>query len=177
MSLVTLGESARKRLDGDVVALLLDCHERIRRFSGLATHLSSADRPAAEIREAAEELHRYFTLAFPLHVVDEEQSLRPRLLRHPLEPDVASALETMSAEHVTGETLLEPLVAAWGELARHPSRDDIRAATLGGANRFRALLLDHLAVEESTLFPVIAERFSPAEVSDVLREMRLRRAR
>src|SRR4051812_30710357 len=62
-----------------LLAALLDCHSRIRRFSTLAIRLAEADAPPNEIAETAAAVHRYFTVALPLHAADEDLSIAPRL--------------------------------------------------------------------------------------------------
>src|SRR5262245_25640445 len=74
--LIRLGTRARK--ESDVVDRLLECHERIRNFCALACRLAEGP-PSEQAREAAAQLVRYFTVALPLHVADEEESIRPRL--------------------------------------------------------------------------------------------------
>lgn len=64
----------------DLVALLMDCHARIRHFAKLA-HRIGVDLEAtpANRSEACLAVERYFTEALPLHVQDEEESILPRL--------------------------------------------------------------------------------------------------
>ena len=64
----------------DAVGLLLDCHERIRAFTAMASRLAAPGDPGPDaIRDAAARVHRYFAEALPLHAQDEEESLAPRL--------------------------------------------------------------------------------------------------
>jgi len=177
-SLVPLGARARQAGPETVVGLLLDCHQRIRRFSALAIQLANAPAaPPAEVRDAAERVHRYFTLAFPLHVADEELSLRPRLLRHPIEAPVRQALETMSREHLEGEALLPPLVERWASWARDPDPAAARGASLQAAEQLERLLRQHLQMEETLLFPALTRWLGEAELAEVQAEMRGRRER
>ena len=58
---------------GDAVDLLLECHQRIRAFLDLADRLGPpGPDPAQAVADAAARVHRYFTLALPLHARDEE---------------------------------------------------------------------------------------------------------
>ena len=148
--------------------LLLDCHERIRKFSGIALRLSGGeDHPANEVREAAAAVHRYFTVALPLHEADEEQTLTPRLS--------GDALLTMAREHREAEALLrEELVPRWVRLMDAPTDRALRLATADPARRLSALMERHLALEEQTIFPGIDAL--PADVqAAMLAEMRGRR--
>src|SRR5688500_10721731 len=65
----------------ELIELLAACHERMRRFVRVAQSVADASPtvPATEVADAAASVHRYFTVAFPLHGIDEEASLIPRL--------------------------------------------------------------------------------------------------
>jgi hemerythrin-like domain-containing protein len=141
--------------------LLLDCHGRIRRFCAIARRLADG-APVEQAREAALALDRYFRIALPLHVADEDESLRPRLDRlH--DPALSAALETMSAEHVIADEKLAELLERWRAIAAEPS------AARCVETRSAALWLDgyltrHLGEEETRIFPAL-ERLPPAESS------------
>ena len=81
----------------DPVDLLLACHMRIRHFGQLASALPGAQEAgAADVIDAAQRLHRYFTVALPLHVADEDESVRPRLDAHAPPPGLRDAMEAMT---------------------------------------------------------------------------------
>ncbi|MCZ7680351.1 MAG: hemerythrin domain-containing protein [Sandaracinaceae bacterium] len=62
------------------VDLLLECHERIRRFTRLAQELvTRADAKDEQLADAARSLCAYFGRAFQLHAQDEDISIRPRV--------------------------------------------------------------------------------------------------
>src|SRR5690348_4599251 len=95
--LVQLGGSRRTQGDGPV-ELLLECHERIRTFIALARAAGEKpDAPAAEIADACTRVERYFSKALPLHVLDEELSVLPRLRGS--SPDVDRVLHDMESQH------------------------------------------------------------------------------
>ncbi|MBN8616763.1 MAG: hemerythrin domain-containing protein, partial [Deltaproteobacteria bacterium] len=107
--LVSLGKRA---LRPGIVPLLADCHAKIRFFSRLAVALgqqSAADE--ADVAARCGEVRRYFREALPLHVADEEESIRPRLAGH------ADALAQMHAEHDAHREALAALDAALSALA------------------------------------------------------------
>src|SRR4051812_25565021 len=82
----------------DIVDILLECHERIRSFTGLARRLASTHGLSEEeVRDAAARVTRYFSEALPLHVADEEQSILPRLSGR--SPELDAALNGMQREH------------------------------------------------------------------------------
>src|SRR4051794_17871981 len=109
MSLVEMG--TRKRGSDTPAGLVLSCHERIRSFLTLAARVAAGDAPASEIAEAVARLHRYFMVALPLHVADEEQSIEPRLLAHA--PALAEPIARMRTEHQAAQRLVDELTPAW----------------------------------------------------------------
>ena len=169
MSTIRLGP--KPAADETPAGLVLDCHARIRTFSGLAVTLATAAAPDAEVADAAARVHRYFTVALPLHVADEEQSLAPRLRRYA--PDTLAALDDMEREHRAHDALLAGLVAAWAAIGEDPAR---RAATAEAAARLRAELERHLAAEERLVVPALAG-LPTDEQQAILEEMRARRRR
>lgn len=168
--LVSLG---KKQHNGSSVReRLLDCHTRIRTFCVLAKRLA-AGGPDDEVRQAALDLDRYFRIGLPLHVRDEEESVRPRLERVG-GPEVAEALEVMSREHVEIEAALDELLARWQELATAPTAAAC-AATQLGAIWLALHMRNHLHAEETRVFPAL-ELLPPAQHEAIVAEMRSRRA-
>src|SRR6185503_9035331 len=99
LMLTTLGGPRPKRSGDELTGSLLDCHERIRRFTALALELGRVAPPGApealeQIREAAAGVPRYFTVALPLHSADEEQSVEPRLVA--LDPALGETFARMA---------------------------------------------------------------------------------
>lgn len=168
--LLTLGKKARDD-DGSVAQRLLACHERIRRFCALGERLA-AGAGADEARQAAAELHRYFSIALPLHMADEEESVRPRLER--LGGDaVADALAEMAREHDQAEAVVAELVARWQEILDEPTAARC-AVTAGNAAWLTAHMRDHLGAEETRIFPALAKLPQP-QLDAIVEEMRARR--
>lgn len=162
--------------DRGPAGLLTDCHQRIRTFSQMAVGLSTAvDVPADQVSAAANRVHRYFSLALPLHEQDEESSLRPRLLALSPDPVLTAALDAMVTEHRTLHGLLELLSPAWGVLVSTPEALPSLSPTLIDPTReLHALFAAHLTREETVIFPRIDAL--PAEDREAIRtEMRDRR--
>ncbi|MGE5185042.1 MAG: hemerythrin domain-containing protein, partial [Acidobacteriota bacterium] len=91
----TLGKRAASE---DVVDLLVECHGRIRKFLGFARALADKpEAPAGEVRAVAGQIRRYFAVALPLHIADEEEAIMPRLAA--ASDDVTRALAAMHREH------------------------------------------------------------------------------
>jgi hemerythrin-like domain-containing protein len=170
--LVTLGQ---RRAERDLRGLLLDCHTKIRSFARRAVELSTRDDlPASEVREQCASCERYFTEALPLHVADEDESLRPRMGQ--CSTAAAEALATMSAQHEEHRALLSALLVALGAMRDRGSDPETRAALAEVAPRLEREFEAHLAIEETVIFTEIATALSPEQRADVLRELRARRA-
>lgn len=157
------------------VDLLLACHARIRHFSTLAVELTRAVAPPpGQVADAATGLQRYFATALPLHVADEETSVRPRLLEAAPRGRVADALERMIREHASHHDPLVDLLACWSALGREPSLLGELAPRLAEGQRLKEAFEAHLALEEKVIFPALVEL--PELVQrEILVEMRSRR--
>jgi iron-sulfur cluster repair protein YtfE (RIC family) len=163
--------------DDDLVGHLLVCHERIRRFVALARRLAEADGAApSEVTEAARAVHRYFTVALPLHKADEDESIRPRLLAAAPPAPVVRAVEGMTDEHERIDEVLAAAAPLWAEVASRPERVEARRAELAGAAlALEVLFRHHLDGEEEIVFPAIARHLTPTAQAEVRAEMRRRR--
>ncbi len=151
--------------------LLLDCHARIRTFCALANRLAQG-APAPAAREAAGQLHRYFSVALPLHLRDEEQSVRPRLLRLD-DPALSAALEAMTSEHLWADPKLAGLVDQWSVIAREATQARC-AATEAACVWLEAHMSRHLRDEELRIFPAL-DRLLPEQWDAIAAEMQARR--
>jgi iron-sulfur cluster repair protein YtfE (RIC family) len=159
----------------DAVALLLECHERIRAFVALANRIAAAlPRERGDVAEAAARVSRYFTQALPLHAADEEESILPRLRGRA--PEVDAALAEMAREHRDHERPLAAVVAACDALAREPARlDELGPGLARAAAELDAHFATHLRGEESIIFPAMRRHLSREEDAAIVRELRARR--
>lgn len=158
------------------MTLLLECHERIRKFLTMARDLAAASTADdAEIRSVAAQVRRYFVESLPLHIADENEDIAPRLAG--TSPEVDRALAVMAAEHTDHEPIVDRLVALCDALVAEPSQaSEIRGELGEVANRLTRELSIHLEREESVLFPTL--RLRPrAERDAVVAAMRHRRDR
>ncbi|HVY60409.1 MAG TPA: hemerythrin domain-containing protein [Planctomycetota bacterium] len=175
--LIGLGRRQKHAGAEDAVDMLLACHERIRSFTALAAKLArSPGAPAAEVADAAARVHRYFTVALPLHEADEDRSLRPRLEAARLAPAVIDAAFAMTEQHRVIDEEVATLVALCERLVREPSAIASVAPDLGrSAGRLEMLFEMHLELEERTIFPAIRGGLPPEARASLLAEMRERR--
>lgn len=166
-----------------VAGLLLECHERIRRYIGLAASIGKNQplHPSRiggspcdeEVAAACAEVERYFTEALPLHARDEDESLLPRL--RGFSPEVDEALRSMEAEHRAHEPEVAALVEAVAEVRLAPSDWDARARLRDVVDRLEPALERHLAAEEARLLPALDQALSPRDQATVIDEIRARR--
>lgn len=158
-----------------IASRLLACHERIRRFSALGVKIAdSPDAAADELAAAADAVNRYFTIALPLHVADEDESLRPRLLAGGAEDHVARALETVTREHFAIEGLIAELTPLWAAAAAKRAGPTELARDLVAAKDLESLLAEHLSLEEQTVFPALAH-LETGRAALIVAEMKARR--
>jgi iron-sulfur cluster repair protein YtfE (RIC family) len=161
----------------DAFQLLLECHERIRTFSALAVKLARLpDVPPEERAEVATRVLRYFTLALPKHVEDEDLSLAPRLREAGLSTEALRALDEMTRQHQEIEALLATLTPAWGRLRADPWRHGELAPQLAASEPLAALLEEHLRLEERALFPEARALLSARSMEALVAELRARRS-
>lgn len=147
----------------DPLEVLDACHDRVRRFTGLAVRIAErlqAGGADDEAREAARSVMRYFDEAGPNHHRDEQEDLLPILMAHA--PDVAARVH---ADHRALEML-------WAEVRQklESSSLDVPLAQ-AFAHAYRA----HIAFEESALLPLARRVLDEAALEKLGRSMAARR--
>ena len=152
---VPIGRRPASPPDDALLELLLECHGRIRRFLATGRRLVEAEgAPAAEVTETAQALYRYFATALPLHVLDEEATIMPRVRGRYAHVDVA--LDRMAAEHASHGPNLARLIDLCAELGQQPEQLPARRAALNAViTALEGDLLPHLTQEEAVIFPVL----------------------
>jgi iron-sulfur cluster repair protein YtfE (RIC family) len=155
--------------------MLLECHERIRAFIGLAGRLANTDEASEDDRcEAATRVRRYFAEALPLHVADEEETILPRLSGRDMKLD--AALQQMHREHAEHQQELHRLLETCTALQASPAkfgelREKLRSSTSSLECQFNA----HLALEEEIIIPAIRQLLTSEDRIVMLDELRARR--
>lgn len=156
----------------DPLGLLRACHERIFKhcdtLENLAAHIA-AQGIDQEAKEAAAQIHRYFSVAAKHHHQDEEQDLFPRLARQSLK--LADLVHTLKQEH-------EKLDALWSEiepwLARPATIEDIDAFQ-SLTKRFVDAYREHARCENSDLLDMAQHIFGSDELKQIGQSMAERR--
>jgi iron-sulfur cluster repair protein YtfE (RIC family) len=187
--LTQINAAAAPLRDETVQDALVGCHTRIRHFTEMACKLAHAHHADAEqIQRAANEVHRYFTVALPLHEADENLSLHPRLKKalggssEPgLEQDVlrklgGPAADAMVEQHESIDQLVERLVPLCVILRSQPAKLEELSQELHEISAaLREIFTAHLELEEKTVFPAMEKFLSGDELAEIRREMRNRR--
>lgn len=163
----------------DPLVMLLACHVRIRDHLALAKRLVDAVEPSPdEVMEAAAALLRYFGQALPLHILDEDVTLREALMvmGRPVADEDVHAITTMTAEHSVIEPMIDEAMKQWQSLIEQPHllpqlRHELTRDTL----RLSTLLEAHLSAEEKQIFPLIHQVLTEDERAELARRMRERR--
>lgn len=170
--LITIG---RRKNSSELVELLLECHGRIRTFVALAAMAgASSDSPESEVRSACERSERYFSIALPLHIQDEEESVLPRLRGR--DESVDAALATMHRQHQEHVELLSSFLEALRLVREEPSDPSRRARLHEEATRLGHAFEEHLRNEEKVIFPAVRAQLSKEEQAEIALELRRRRA-
>lgn len=156
----------------DPLGLLRACHERVFKHCDIVENLAAhlADKGLdQEAREAAAQVHRYFSVAAKHHHEDEEQDVFPRLARQSLK--LADLIHSLKQEH-------ERLDALWAEiaplLAKPVSIEDVEAFQ-AQAERLADAYRSHARKENSELLEMAQHIFGSDELKQIGRAMAERR--
>ncbi|HLA12659.1 MAG TPA: hemerythrin domain-containing protein [Pyrinomonadaceae bacterium] len=163
------------------LGLLSDCHRRIERFLNALLKIAeeaNGETMAREQSSAFEVALRYFREAAPLHTLDEEDSLFPRLRdKHKEDSNAALAvLGGLHDDHKSADAIhrsVDELGREWlmdGELA--PEKTQL---LMGLLRQLSETYRRHIAIEDSELFPLAAKMLNATELSAIAAEMASRR--
>ncbi|MGH9479059.1 MAG: hemerythrin domain-containing protein [Terriglobales bacterium] len=160
----------------DALTLLLGCHQRIRHFTSVAVRLSAAEAPPAQLAAAATAVHRYYTVALPLHEADENESVYPRLRAAALPQELAEANQAMVDQHAGINAMVAQLVPQWTAItAGGGEAPALARATAAATRQLQAEWAQHLELEESVIFPALRRHLSLAALAAIRQEMSARR--
>ncbi len=168
--------TSHTKIEENAIDMLVSCHERIRRFTALARKIAECSEASPDqICDAAADVHRYFTVALPLHEADETLSVEPRLQAAAPGSEEALAAQEMLRQHTRINAVLRQLLPLWDALCREPEKSsEFSPRLLQLTSEFEALWAVHLKLEEETVFPAIRQ-LDDSEKDEILREMRERR--
>ncbi len=160
------------------VALLFECHNRIRRTLDLLEKLTaylSTNGCDEKVRSGANDVLRYFDIAAPLHHQDEELHVFPALKNSNIIGIHAHVLR-MQVDHLRmadeWSILRTPLVAL-------ASADMVASWSKSLEDQvisFRKLYDEHLTIEEQLLFPALERYADRDDLEKMGIEMQQRRS-
>lgn len=141
-------------------------------LAALVTRLATVG-PDAQARTMAAEIIRFFSTTARAHHEDEERHVFPKLVTS-ADPEIVQAVLRLQQDH-------DWLEEDWMELSPH-----VDAVACGqswydvdvlreGVEIFTALSHDHMALEESCIYPQARERLRAGERQEMGREMAARR--
>jgi hemerythrin-like domain-containing protein len=157
---------------GHPVDAMLDCHERIRRFLDGARRLAALTNPLDPLAPGGAAMcARYFREGLPLHALDEDLTLAPRL-RPRASPEVADALDRIAADHDLVDEATEALLPTLDAVAKGAP---VPADLAERVERLAGILEPHLEVEEQVIFPAARAVLPAALLPEIRAEMAKRR--
>jgi hemerythrin-like domain-containing protein len=173
---IALGRPSERTVSSNPAELLIECHDRIRQAMRGARGLAAAAEGDPVIAPTAEAVHRYFSVALPLHSSDEDESLAPRLFTAGVPDELADAVQAMTVQHGEIDAVLARLLPLWARLAAEPGAlEAVRGDLAADTSRLDALWDLHLTLEETRVFPHVATDLDEASRAAIVQEMRARR--
>lgn len=163
----------------DPIGMLKDCHRRIESFLQIlrivadrATGRALSDEESAAVQSALQ----YFRSGGRRHNADEEESLFPRL-RAQSGPGHDEEIVDLEEDHRKADGLhaaVEGFYLAWIAAGRLSSEEDqqLKSAT----EQLRLLYEEHIATEETVVFPRAAKLLDGATIAALGQEFRARRS-
>ena len=156
----------------DPLGLLRACHDRVLQHCdtllNLAAHIGDkgVDQDA---REAAAQVHKYFSVAVKHHHQDEEQDLFPRLARQSLK--LADRVHRLKQDHQTIDALWEQLAP----LLARPATIEDSDAFLELAQQYADASRTHVRKENEELLDLAQHIFGRDELNEIGENMAERR--
>ncbi|MGH9830667.1 MAG: hemerythrin domain-containing protein [Blastocatellia bacterium] len=163
------------------IGVLTDCHRRIEHFLSVITAMSGRCKGSVlspDEQAALTVALTYFRKSAPRHTDDEEESLFPALRRSGSKELAAalSSLDRLHDQHVSLESLhnqVDLFCGRWLERGVLGAGD--RSLLDLALDRLSSIYAEHIAAEESVVFPLAARVLSAETLAEVGREMASRR--
>ncbi len=156
----------------DPLGLLRACHERVLKhcdtLENLAAHIGDKGVDL-DAKEAAAQVHKYFSTAAKHHHQDEEQDIFPRLARQSLK--LADIVHQLKQDH-------SHLDAQWEQLApllARPATIEDNAAFLELTQQFADAYRAHVRKENEDLLDLAQHIFGSDELNEIGEKMAERR--
>lgn len=160
----------------DPLGLLSDCHRRIERFLGVLIRIcqkGNGGAMQADQRAALETALTYFRNAAPKHTADEENSLFPRLRAA---ESALECLDRLEGDHLAASRDHEIVESVGTQWLREDVLTAERVLEMREAlERLAGLYAQHIAIEDTELFPLAVQVLPADQLAEVGREMADRR--
>lgn len=161
------------------LGLLSDCHRRIERFLAALLKVAEESNESELLplhRHALEAGLTYFREAAPLHTLDEDESLFPRLRESSQGRRALEWIAHLEAEHEQADAWhaeVEDLGQRWLQAGVLPEeqRQRIRHLITG----LHDLYVVHIKLEDERVFPLAAQALSLQHLNEIGHEMAERR--
>lgn len=158
------------------LGLLSDCHRRIERFLTILQKVA-LDAPPESLpkmyREGLQTALDYFDKAAPLHTLDEEESLFPRITSNPEAAEVIAHLERDHKDSEQYHQIVEQLGRSW--LQKEKISPEARLKFTAAIDYLLKLYGEHIVTEDTLLFPLAARLLDDQTLQEVGKEMAGRR--
>ncbi len=163
----------------DPIGMLKDCHRRIEHFLDILCVVAerAGNRTLTEEEgSAVKAALQYFHVGGERHTLDEEESLFPRLLAVAAGATV-ELIDRLRRDHGDANELhasVDWLYTAWISAGTLESSEHARL--LAQTGRLKRLYAEHIAIEESEVFPQAALALDHQSLAAIGSEFRLRRS-
>jgi hemerythrin-like domain-containing protein len=162
----------------DPIAMLLECHNRIRASLELLRKLTSylkVNGNDAQTARAATDIRRYFGIAAPLHHQDEELHVFPALQKSHVVA-IQTYVNRVQADHLRMNDQWLALQTFLVDLSIESSKTVWSQTLEDQVRSFQALHEEHLDIEEQLLFPALVMAASAEDLESMGLEMQQRRS-
>jgi hemerythrin-like domain-containing protein len=159
--------------------MLVACHERVNRSLALLRRLQEYLRDKGHdegARQAALDVMRYFDLAAPLHHQDEELHVFPPLLQG-LDPKLHEIVNKLMNDHRAMERHWSAARTTLNWIAQCNPQDwmPLTVEQTESLNRFSDLYDQHIADEETMVYPAARSSMKPGAIEVMSQDMMRRR--
>jgi hemerythrin-like domain-containing protein len=172
------GQSSPSASFDDPVAMLFECHNRVRisldLLQKICVHLKTKGQNG-HTASAATDVLRYFDIAAPLHHQDEELHVFPALRRSHVVA-IQTYVGRAQADHVRISDQWSVLRRVLLDLASGKTKTMWSQTFSDQVQSFVATHEEHLSIEEQLLFPALAMSVVAEELEDIGLEMQQRRS-
>ena len=159
--------------------MLSACHERVERMLRLIARLQEHLQTRGlddQVRQAANDVMRYFDMAAPLHHEDEERHVFPPLMCS-ADAAVKALVLRLIQDHRQMEVAWQGARSVLLALADHGETPltELTVWQKVALNDFARLYRQHLDDEDQVIYPVAQEKLSPEAIANMSRDMMTRR--